>query len=284
MKKRGEDRAEMARSARKPLAGKKILVTRAKHQAGEFSRELRKLGARPVEFPLIEIRPLESARLRRFVERFCAGEFSYDYVIFTSRNGVDDFFRRAGSKPGAVEKKALRGSSVVAIGPKTAQALKQRGVRVRAVPQKYVAESLAEMLGAGNLQGKRVLLLRARHARELLPKRLRQAGAIVTVKSLYEAVPVRGRAQKLRKLLREVDFVTVASGSTVRSLVKLASGGRKLSAEQTRKMLGSTRLASIGPVTSRAARRLGLRVDVEAKEYTISGMADAIARYVESER
>jgi uroporphyrinogen III methyltransferase/synthase len=270
----------MAKTARKPLAGKKILVTRAKHQAGEFSRILRGMGAVPVEFPVIEIMPLESPRLDRFIERFREGELEYDYVVFTSRNGVDDFFRRAGVKAGA---RALRAASVVAIGPKTAQALKKRGVRVRAVPEKYVAESVAQMMGARNLRGKRVLLLRARGAREVLPRRLRGAGATVTAKSLYEAVPAGGRSRKLRKLLREVDFVTVTSGSTVRCLVSIAAGGGKLTPEQARRLLRRANLASIGPVTSRVARRMGLRVDIEAKEYTISGLAEAIARYVESE-
>ncbi len=259
----------------------RILVTRAKHQAGEFSQLLRKLGARPVEFPVIEIRPLESVRLDRFIKRFREGELKYDYVVFTSRNGVDDFFRRAGAKAGA---RALRAASVVAIGPRTAQALRRHHVRIHAVPERYVAESIADMMGAKNLKGKRVLLLRAKGAREVLPRRLREAGASVSVKSLYEAVPARVEPAKLRELLRQVNFVTVTSGSTVRSLVKIVSGRRNLGPQGLRKLFRGTRLASIGPVTSRVARRLGLRLDVEAKEYTISGLAQAIARYVESER
>lgn len=271
----------MAGSVRKPLAGRKILVTRAKHQANEFSRLLRGLGAQPVEFPLIQIEPIESTRLDRFIERFCEAEIRYDHVIFTSRNGVEDFFRRAGPKRGA---RTLRKARLVAIGPKTAQALERRGVRVRAVPERYVAESVADMLATGDLAGRPVLLLRARGARDVLPRRLRAAGAAVTVKSLYEAVPTRGKPQELRKLLREVDFVTVTSGSTARSLASIVSGGRGAAPDRLRRIMGKARLASIGPVTSRVARKLGLRVDVEAKEYTISGLARAMARYVKSEK
>jgi uroporphyrinogen III methyltransferase/synthase len=272
----------MAGGVKKPLSGMKILVTRAKHQAGEFSLVLRNLGAKPVEFPLIEIISLKSVRLDHFIQRFCSREINFDYVIFTSRNGVDDFFRRAGGK--AKGARALRGASVVAIGPKTAQVLRKRGVKVRAVPEKYVAESVADMLGAGKVRGRRVLLMRARGARRVLPQRLRKAGADVTVKCLYEAVPGSGESRRLRKLLREMDFVTVASGSTVRNLVKIAGDGHDMLPEQVRKMMRNTRLASIGPVTSRVARKLGLRVDVQAQEYTMWGLADAIARFVKSEK
>ncbi len=270
----------MLRSARKPLAGKKILVTRAGHQAGEFSRILRRLGATPVEFPLIEIQPVRSIRLDRFIERFCAGRLKFDYVIFTSRNGVDDFFRRAGAEAGG---KALRGSSVVAIGPGTADALRKRRVRVKAVPEKYIAESVADMMKAGGVGGKTVLLLRAKGARETLPRRLRAAGAKVTVRSLYETVPVSTGAKKLRERVLKVDFVTVASGSTVRSLAAIAGNGRLPAPQQLRRFLGKARLASIGPVTSRVARKLGLRIDIEAREHTMPGLARAIAAHVESE-
>lgn len=271
----------MARATKKPLAGKKILVTRARHQAGEFSQMLRRLGALPVEFPVIEIRPVESSRLDRFVERFCSGEFSFNYVVFTSRNGVDDFFRRAGTR--STGARALRGCTVTAIGPKTAEALRKRGIRIRAMPEKYVAESVAEMLGAGNLKGKRILLLRAKGARDVLPRRLRQAGASVAVRSLYEAVAAGGSAQKLRRLLGTVDFVTAASGSTVRNLLKIVAGGKTPGPERARKLMGNTKLASIGPVTSRVARALGLRVDVEAQDYTMAGLADAMVEYMMSE-
>ena len=269
----------MAKSARKPLSGKTVVVTRARHQAGEFSRLLRRLGAKPFEFPVIEIRPLESPRLDRFLDRLCEGLIKYDYVIFTSRNGADDFFRRAGSKTGA---RVLRNTRVVAIGPRTARVLEHRGVRVRELPEKYVAESVAEMLGKGGLRGRKVLLLRAKGARETLPRRLRQAGATVTVRSLYEAVPARGDSRKLKKLLQESDYVTVMSGSTVRSLVKIASGKNRPGPGMLRKIFRNVKLASIGPVTSRVARRLGLRVEVEAKEYTIDGLAQAIARHVQT--
>jgi uroporphyrinogen III methyltransferase/synthase len=271
----------MARSARKPLAGKRILVTRAEHQAGKFSRILRRLGATPVEFPLIEIKPVRSARLDRFLERFCSGRLRFDYIIFTSRNGADDFFRRTGARAGM---RALRTGSVVAIGPGTADALRKRRVPIKAVPEKYVAESVADLLLTRDLRGKRVLLLRARGAREILPRRLREAGAEVFVRSLYEAVSVSASAKELKEEIRKVDFITVASGSTVRSLAAIAGNGKQPAPQQLRRFMGKARLASIGPVTSRTARSLGLRVDVEAREHTMPGLAGAIAGYVQEAR
>lgn len=271
----------MARRARRPLAGMKVLVTRASHQAGEFSRLLRRLGAIPVEFPLIEIRPVRSTRLDRFLERFCSGRLKFDYIIFTSRNGVDDFFRRTGAAAG---RSALRTGSVVAIGPGTADGLRKRRVAVRAVPEKYIAESVADLLLARDLHGKTVLLLRARGAREILPRRLREAGAEVCVRSLYEAAPAGAGAKELGERIRKVDFVTVASGSTVRSLAAIAGNGRQPSPQRWREFLGKARLASIGPVTSRVARKLGLRVDIEAREHTMPGLAEAIATFVDSRR
>jgi uroporphyrinogen III methyltransferase/synthase len=271
----------MARRARKPLAGVKVLVTRAEHQAGEFSRTLRRLGATPVEFPLIEIRLLKSTRLDRFLGRLCSGRIAFDYVIFTSRNGVDDFFRRAGEKAG---REALRKASIVAIGPGTADSLKGHRVRVKAVPEKYVAESVADLLSAGGISGKTVLLLRAKGAREILPRRLRAAGARVSVRSLYEAIPADASARKLRERIHGVDFVTIASGSTVRSLAAIAGNGRQPAPQQLRRFMGRAKLAAIGPVTSRVARKLGFRVDIEAHEHTMPGLARAIAAYVDSNR
>jgi uroporphyrinogen III methyltransferase/synthase len=269
----------VGRGGTRPLAGKKVLVTRAAHQAGEFSALLRRLGARPVIFPLIRIEPLKSPALDRFLGRFREGELKYDYAVFTSRNGIDDFFRRAGGTvPG---RRALQRTSVVAIGPGTAASLRRRGVKLHMMPEKYVAESLAEALG-GSVKGKRVLLLRARGARETLPHRLRRMGATVTVRSLYQALPCEGKSRELRRLLSEVDFVTVASSSTVRSLAAAICDSRKPGHELLRAAMRNTKLASIGPVTSRTARRLGLHVDVEAKEYTMPGLAGAIAEYVKS--
>ena len=271
----------MAKRARKPLAGMRVLVTRARHQAGVFSRILRRLGAIPVEFPLIEIQPVQSARLDRFLERICSGRPTFDYVIFTSRNGVNDFFRRAGAKAG---RKALGRTSVVAIGPGTADALRKRRVRVEALPEKYVAESVADLLRARDIKAKTVLLLRARGAREILPRRLRAAGAKVSVRSLYEAVPANAGAKELKEQIRKTDFVTVASGSTVRSLAAIAGNGKQLKPEQLRRFMGKTKLAAIGPVTSRVARKLGFRVDIEAREHTMPGLAEALVKYVNSEK
>jgi uroporphyrinogen III methyltransferase/synthase len=142
---------------------------------------------------------------------------------------------------------------------------------------------VADLLRAGDISGKTVLLLRAKGAREILPRRLRAAGAKVAVRSLYEAVPVGTGAKELRERIGRVDFVTVASGSTVRSLAAIAGNGKQPAPQHLRIFMGRAKLASIGPVTSRVARKLGFRVDIEAREHTMPGLAEAIAAYIDSD-
>jgi len=268
----------MPSTDKKPLAGKKVLVTRAAHQAGEFSRILRGMGATPVEHPVIEIRPLSSPSLRSFVRKFLSGEDRYDYVIFTSRNGVDAFFRLAEKKKGA---EVLRKASVVAIGPKTAKALEKIKITPHLVPDKYIAEQVAGALLDKGVKGRKILLLRAREARQVLPRRLRAAGALVTVRSLYETRTANGDPEALKKAVKEADFITFTSSSTVKNLLKIVFGD-KVKTGKTGLLPGGARLASIGPITSKTAIKLGLGIDIEASEYTVKGLAQAIADYVRS--
>lgn len=228
---------------------------------------LRQRGAEPLAFPTIRIvDPSDSQPLRRAV----ADPGIYDWVIFTSANGVDRFWRELESMGGAPRlPKALR---VAAIGPATAEALREREVEAEVVPEEYVAEAVAEELTAsGSVRGLRILLPRAAGARKVLPERLRAAGARVDEIVAYEARADEQGIAGLRRAIDagEVDMVTFTAASTVRCFVEVAGAD-----------LGGARVAAIGPITARAARSLGVRVDVEAEEYTVAGLVTAICDYV----
>jgi uroporphyrinogen-III synthase len=252
------------------LSGVRVLVGRARHQASTLSRELRKLGATVTEIPFIEIRqprsfkPLDSALTN------LAG---YDWLILTSVNGVEAMWDRLAKL--RLPKTGLKHLRIAAIGPATTKAIEQRGGKVAVVPREYVAESVVRSLRR-RVRGKRVLLVRAKVARDVIPRELRRAGAHVDVVEAYETVVPNSSRPRLRSLLgnprRTPDVVTFTSSSTVRNFVALV-GTHNTS-------LDGIRLASIGPVTSSTLRELGLRVDIEAKEFTIPGLAEAIVRGV----
>ncbi len=249
-----------------PLQGLRIAVTRPAAQAEEFIRGLRALGAEAVSYPTIRIQgPSEPAPLRRAVHNL--GRF--DWIVFTSANGVARFWHEleaagaAGPWP-----QHLRAA---AIGPATAEALRARGVEAEVVPDEYVAEAVADaLIAVHELAGRRVLLPRAAEARKVLPERLRAAGAAVEEVVAYETGPDAEGIAGLRAALdrRELDMVTFTSASTVRQFVSRAGAD-----------LGTARVAVIGPVTAAAARAAGVRVDVEAKDYTVEGMLTAIREY-----
>jgi uroporphyrinogen-III synthase len=252
-----------------PLAGQRVLVGRARHQAGKLSSELRKLGAQILEIPFIEIRPPRSFRL---MDRTIENLASYQWLILTSVNGVDAFWERL-RKQGR-NKRHLAHLRIAAIGPATKKAIEQRGLAVHVVPEEYIAESVVESLRS-EVRGKRVLLARARVARDVIPTELRQLGAQVDVVEAYETVVPATSRSKLRALFgspsRRPTVVTFTSSSTARNFVDLAGEKAALAASRQ-----GTRFASIGPVTSGTLRELGLPVDIEASEYTIPGLIAAI--------
>jgi uroporphyrinogen-III synthase len=254
-------------STNRPLTGVRVLVGRARHQAGALSGDLRKLGATVLEIPFIEIRkprsfkPLDSA-LQTLD--------NYDWLILTSANGVEAMWERMAKL--RLARKALDHLRVAAIGPATKKAIEKRGMRVNVVPKEYIAESVVRSLRK-RVKGKRVLLLRAKVARDVIPRELREAGAQVDIVEAYETVVPQSSRTRLRSVLknprRRPHVVTLTSSSTVRNFVDL------LGSRQTAGLDG-IRLASIGPVTSLTLRELGLRVDIEAREFTIPGLIEAI--------
>jgi uroporphyrinogen III methyltransferase / synthase len=255
---------------RMPLKGKKILITRAREQSAGFAEELRKLGAEVVPFPTIEIvPPFRWDGLDHAIDRLK----SYDWIIFTSANGVH-FFRQRLKERG----KRLRlpvSLRVCAIGPATAKQLNEIGISVDYVPKEYIAEAVLEGFKEMGVQGKRILLARAKIARDVLPKGLRKMGAELDIVEVYRTVKPRGGSKKLRRLLEEdkMDVITFTSSSTVNHFANL------LKKENVKRSLKGTVIACIGPVAARTAKSWGMKVEIQPKEYTIPGLTQAIAQY-----
>jgi uroporphyrinogen III methyltransferase / synthase len=258
--------------ARRPLHGVRVLVTRARHQAQAFARELSELGASVIEIPTIEIRPLrDGSQAERAIERLPETRL----IVFASANAVDIFFQlllEAGR-----DARALHRSKVCAIGPETARCLQSHGLQPDLVAGEYTAEGLAEALGGWDLGGARVLIPRAQVARDALPQLLAKRGAEVEFLGVYQTVCPDGTSEALEHLLaREwVDVITFTSSSTVTNFA------RSLPAERLKAALEGARIACIGPVTADTARRLGMRVDIIAREYTTRGLAQAIVEAVQ---
>jgi uroporphyrinogen-III synthase len=262
------------------LSGIRVLVGRARHQAGTLSSELRNRGAQVIEIPFIEIREPRSFQPLDAALKALA---TYDWLILTSVNGVEAMWDRLEQiRAIPVEGQLPR---IAAIGPATKKAIEQRGARVDVIPKEYVAESVVRSL-KDKVKGKRVLLVRAKIARDVIPRDLRKAGAQVDVVEAYETVVPRSSRARLRAIFknprRRPDVVTFTSSSTVRNFINLV--GSRETTELLPAIRGRGRprhtilMASIGPVTSSALREHGLSVDIAAKEFTIPGLVAAIER------
>ncbi|HEU4706400.1 MAG TPA: uroporphyrinogen-III C-methyltransferase [Solirubrobacterales bacterium] len=245
---------------RRPLHGRRAVVTRARAQASGLAAALRGLGADVVELPAIRIEPrLDSQEVREAAAHL--GDYSV--VCLTSPNGVQLLFEAMAA--GGCDARALAGATVAAIGPGTARALAERGIAADVVPERFVAEALVEALAEVEVEGKRVLVARAAEARDVLPDALRERGAEVDVVALYDTVREQPDPEQV-EAAQSADYVTFTSSSTVTNLVE-ALGDR---------FPGNARVVSIGPVTSEAARAAGLQVDVEADRHDIDGLLAAL--------
>lgn len=253
-----------------PLAGKTVVVTRARHQAGEMSRRLAERGARVIEFPVIQVEPPASwEAVDREIDRLKR----YEWIFFSSVNGVERFFERFFER-----EKDLRDLShlkIGAIGPATAEKLKTYHLKADFMPSDYVSEVFADTFLKGvPLTGKRILLIRAEGARIVLKERLEKRNAAVTELTVYRIRPPRADARDMICKLRAggIDLVSFTSPSAVENFLRLV--GKRTFRALKRKPL----VASIGPVTSRAARRLGLRVSCQPKRYTIPDLVSAVQK------
>jgi uroporphyrinogen III methyltransferase/synthase len=245
---------------RRPLHGRRVVVTRARAQASGLARTLRELGADVVELPAIRIEPrTDSQEVRDAVARL--GDYSL--VCLTSPNGVRLLFEAM--QEAGRDARGLAGATVAAIGPGTARALAERGIVADVVPERFVAEALVEALADVEVNGKRVLVARPAEARDVLPDALRERGAELDVVALYETIRESPEEAEIERA-QDADYVTFTSSSTVTNLVA-ALGDR---------FPKSARVVSIGPVTSETARTAGLQVDVEAERHDIDGLLDAL--------
>jgi uroporphyrinogen III methyltransferase/synthase len=251
---------------RKPLFGKSVVVTRAREQASGIASALSRLGAEVLEFPTIEIRPPADFSA---LDGAVALLPEYDWVVFTSVNGVRSFFDRLAIA--GKDSRALAGCRMAAIGPATAGVLKAYGIRADFVPECFVAESVADGLQrASRLKGLRVLLPRAARARDVLPRELRKAGAQVDVVNAYETVAARTRGDEVLSRLTgsSLDCVSFGSSSTVENFLA------RVPADVVRQ--SGARLAAIGPVTAQTLRDNGLECHIMPQEYTIPALVEAI--------
>jgi uroporphyrinogen III methyltransferase / synthase len=255
-----ERRKDLAWLERRPLHGKRVVVTRARAQASGLAATLRGLGAEVVELPAIRIEPrIESEEVRRAVASI--GE--YALICVTSPNGAHLLFDALGEA--GLDARAFAGATIAAIGPGTARALAEHGIAADIVPERFVAEALVEALASVEVKDRKILVARAAEARDVLPDALRERGAEVHVVALYETVRETPDATAI-EAAQSADYVTFTSSSTVRNLTE-ALGDR---------FPAAARIVSIGPITSKAARAAGLEVHVEAERHDVDGLVEAL--------
>ena len=254
--------------AMKPLFGKRVLVTRARTQASKLTAALEEMGAECIEAPVIAVAdPRDGYHgLDGAIDRLA----EYQWIIFTSTNGVEHFWSRLEYKKR--DARALYGKKVCAIGAATAQVLAEHGIRADVVPARYQAEGIVEALKNELAAGDNILIPRAAVARELLPAALSATGANVDVVPAYETIMGDLAADDLNEQLKkgDIDVITFTSSSTVVNLLKIVPSVE---------LLKNVRLAAIGPVTAETMGKYGLRADIVAEEYTIEGLVESIRRY-----
>jgi uroporphyrinogen III methyltransferase/synthase len=254
----------------KPLFGKRIVVTRAREQASDLSGILTDLGAECLEFPTIKVEPPEDfGPLDKAIEDITA----YDWLIFTSVNGVIFFFERVFAK--GMDMRSFHRIKTAVIGPATAEKLFQYGLKSDVIPESYRAESVIDAFKGLKLEGKRILIPRAKEARAVLPEELAKMGAFVDEITAYRTCAATGEASDLIKELKNktIDIVTFTSSSTVKNFAALLPAGIK------EELMKDVVIASIGPITSDTAKKLGFEVDVTAESFTIPGLCNAILKY-----
>jgi len=254
----------------RPLMGKKVIITRAREQASDLTRLLYGLGAECLEFPTIKIHPPDDLKpMDMAIENLA----SYDWLIFTSVNGVKFFFERLFAK--GMDVRALHDLKTATIGPATSKKLLGFGLNSDIIPQTYRAESIVEAFMKKEVNGEKILLPRAKEARPVLPVELGKMGADVDEVAAYCTKKVPDRANLLIKKLQEkkIDLITFTSSSTVKNFRDL------LPSENLKTLMAGVTIASIGPITADTAIKSGFDVHIVAKTFTIKGLCEAICEY-----
>ena len=260
---------------KRPLLGKRIVVTRARQQASDLVRRLSDLGAECLEYPTIKVVPAnDAAPLDDAVQNLS----TYDWILFTSVNGVKFFFEHLFAMDKDV--RALSHLNTAAIGPATAEKMFEYGLKSDIIPQNYRAEAVVDAFRKIKLEGKKILLPRAKEARPVLPVELRKMGAEVDEVAAYLTEKARADTDQLIERLREktVDLVTFTSSSTVQNFKDL------LPPENFKQLTKGITIASIGPITTETAIEYGFEVPITAESYTIPGLCDAIVKYYDDEK
>lgn len=260
----------------KPLFGKTIVVTRSREQASDFADKLYEHGAHVIEFPTIEIaKPDDVKPLDEAIKVI----HTFDWLVFTSTNGVDCFFQRLFELGRDV--RDLKGLKLCAIGPATEEGIKKYHIKVDCMPPKFVAESVVEELKKVTpIKGESFLLPRADIARSFLPEELQKLGGKVTDLVAYKTIMAQPKDVDLVEKAQngEIDIITFTSSSTVRNFIQIV-GEKNLAA-----LNGRVQYASIGPITTQTAEEMGLRISIAADEYTIPGLVNAILERVVSQK
>jgi uroporphyrinogen III methyltransferase/synthase len=254
--------------SKRPLHGRRVLITRARHQVDPFRRELVDLGASVVEIPTLQVQPMPiDDRVRKAIAHLERTAL----VIFASANAVDIFFQMLLASDG--DARAFHGSKICAIGHETAESLERHGLRPELITSEYTAEGLAKALEGWEMQGMHVLVPRAEVARDALPSLLANRGAEVEILPVYQAMCPPEAGEALLRLFNNegVDVITFTSSSTVYNFV------RAFPEDRLPAVLGDAEIACMGPVTADTARKLGLTVSIIAREYTTHGLVQAIA-------
>lgn len=259
----------------RPLFGKRIVVTRSREQASVFSEMLIDRGATPIEIPSISVVPPSSwTEMDKALDEI----ETYHGVIFTSANAIRFFIQRLRERGKDI--RALKGVMICAVGPRTAEAIEQYGLKADLVPSEYKAEGVLAALGGEKVKGKRFLIPRAKVAREIIPDGLRKLGAEVTVAVAYENVKPAGDLERIKKLFEDgkIAAVTFTSSSTVNNFVEI------LGQKEYKKVLTGAVIACIGPVTAKTAEEYGIKTDIMPKDYTIPALVEAMVEYFKNEQ
>ncbi len=254
---------------KRPLIGKTVVITRSRSQASELASRLREKGACCVEFPTIEIEPIEgNIELHNEIEKIS----SYDWIIFTSVNGVDLFFKDLFSL--GKDSRALYKVKICAIGPATEKRVRHFSINPDLVPKKYIAESIVESLRQMGIEGKDILIPRAKEARDVLPIELEKSGARVKVVPVYKTVIGDGDPQGVIEKIkaRGIDYISFTSSSTVKNFFSLVS--KEILLEYG----DEVRFACIGPITAKTLKKFGFEPHIIPNEYTIPALVKAIER------
>jgi len=258
---------------RRPLFGRRVVVTRTREQASDLVAKLEELGAECLEYATIHIEPVADYSV---LDQAIADLESYSWLLFTSLNAVTYFFKRLYVL--GMDSRKLATTKVAVVGRATGEELLKHGVRADLIPEKFTGEGLAAALVKTEVKGTRILLPRALKASEILPETLTDAGASVTIAPTYQNVPPQGRKQELRDQLESgtVDMITFTSSSTVTNFLTMLDAADEA---ELHRLLDKVSIAAIGPITAETVRDNGLSVDIQPERYTIDDMVQAIVAF-----